>query len=212
MKQAYKLYFLLVAILVMMTNSVLAQELETIVPEKTFPQEYVKVTEERAAGIVKEIDLSASKKQKVTEIVAQQYRDLSAIQDTRDAQIKIIEDKFENKATIDQLSREIRLNAERQTNALHNQFIAKLTAEIPAEQVNEVKDGMTYNVVEVTYNAYLEQSPDLEEKDKKKIKAWLIEAREYAMDAGSSDAKHQIFGEYKGRINNYLSSEGYTLD
>ncbi len=212
MKQTYKRYFLFIALLVLTTNPVLAQELETIVPEKTFPQEYVKVTDERAAGIVEEMDLTKDQKQQVTQIVAQQYRDLSAIQDTRDAQIKMIEDKFENQATIDQLSREIRLKAKMQEYALHRQFISNLTAEISAEQVNEVKDGMTYNVVEVTYNAYLEQLPNLEEKQKTKIKSWLIEAREYAMDAGSSDQKHHIFNDYKGKINNYLSAEGYTLD
>ncbi|MCW9705281.1 DUF3826 domain-containing protein [Fodinibius salsisoli] len=212
MKHEHKFYSLLIVLLVLMAYPVMAQELETIVPEKTFPKEYVKVTEERAAGIVKEMDLTKDKKQQVIQIVAQQYRDLSAIQDTRDAQIKMIEDKFANQATIEQLSREIRLKAERQTNALHNQFFAKLTAEISAEQVNEVKDGMTYNVVERTYNAYLEQLPDLEAKQEAKIKAWLIEAREYAMDAGSSDQKHHIFNDYKGKINNYLSAEGYTLD
>jgi hypothetical protein len=40
----------------------------------------------------------------------------------------------------------------------------------------------------------------------------LIEAREYAIDGGSSEEKHRWFGEYKGRINNYLSKEGYNLD
>jgi len=39
----------------------------------------------------------------------------------------------------------------------------------------------------------------------------LLEAREHAMDAESSDKKHAWFGKYKGRINNYLSSEGYDL-
>jgi hypothetical protein len=31
------------------------------------------------------------------------------------------------------------------------------------------------------------------------------------MDAESSDKKHAVFGKYKGRINNYLSAEGYDL-
>jgi hypothetical protein len=32
------------------------------------------------------------------------------------------------------------------------------------------------------------------------------------MDAGSSDEKHSVFGKYKGRINNYLSANGYNLN
>lgn len=31
------------------------------------------------------------------------------------------------------------------------------------------------------------------------------------MDAGSSDEKHTMFGKYKGRINNYLSAEGFDV-
>ena len=52
---------------------------------------------------------------------------------------------------------------------------------------------------------------DLTEEQQKQIYTWLLEAREYAMDAESSDKKHQWFGKYKGRINNYLSAAGYDL-
>ena len=53
--------------------------------------------------------------------------------------------------------------------------------------------------------------PSLTEGQKKYIMDCLIEAREHAMDAGSSDKKHWWFGKYKGRINNYLSAEGYDI-
>jgi len=53
--------------------------------------------------------------------------------------------------------------------------------------------------------------PTLKETEKKQILTWLIEAREHAMDAESSDKKHAWFGKYKGRINNYLSAAGYDL-
>jgi hypothetical protein len=74
-----------------------------------------------------------------------------------------------------------------------------------------VKDGMTYGVVAVTYQRYLELFPKLKDEQKREILANLIEAREHAMDAGSSEEKHAIFGKYKGRINNYLSAAGYDL-
>ena len=45
--------------------------------------------------------------------------------------------------------------------------------------------------------------------------AWLaptlIEAREIAIDAENSNKKHEAFGKYKGRINNYLAARGYDL-
>ncbi|MGH8018178.1 MAG: DUF3826 domain-containing protein, partial [Opitutaceae bacterium] len=51
--------------------------------------------------------------------------------------------------------------------------------------------------------------PGLTGEQKRQILAWLAEAREHAMDAGSSEAKHAWFGKYKGKINNYLAAAGY---
>ena len=57
----------------------------------------------------------------------------------------------------------------------------------------------------------VELLPQLTVEQQAEILANLLEAREYAMDAGSSDEKHAWFGKYKGRINNYLSAAGYDL-
>jgi hypothetical protein len=54
--------------------------------------------------------------------------------------------------------------------------------------------------------------PSLKKEEKDQIMSWLVEAREYAMDAESSDKKHWWFGKYKGRINNYLSAQGYDIN
>jgi len=70
---------------------------------------------------------------------------------------------------------------------------------------------MTYSVLPVTWKAYLEMLLHLTQEQKDKMYAWLVEARELAMDEGSSDAKHAVFGKYKGRINNYLSAQGYDM-
>ena len=64
----------------------------------------------------------------------------------------------------------------------------------------------------VTYNAYVDMIPSLKNEEKDQIMTWLVEAREYAMDAESSDKKHWWFGKYKGRINNYLSAQGYDIN
>ena len=79
------------------------------------------------------------------------------------------------------------------------------------KQIDQVKDGMTYSVAPITYKGYLAMIPGLTDKQKEQIMAWLIEAREHAMDAESSEKKHAWFGKYKGRINNYLSAAGYDL-
>jgi hypothetical protein len=70
---------------------------------------------------------------------------------------------------------------------------------------------MTYRVFPITYAAYLDMLPNLTTEQKDKIYSWLKEARELAMDAGSSEKKHEVFGKYKGRINNYLSAAGYDM-
>ena len=53
--------------------------------------------------------------------------------------------------------------------------------------------------------------PALTKSQKDQIMVWLVEAREYAMDGESSEKKHWWFGKYKGRINNYLSAQGYNI-
>jgi hypothetical protein len=70
---------------------------------------------------------------------------------------------------------------------------------------------MTYSVFPKTYAAYVDMIPSLKQEQKDKIYNWLKEARELAMDEGSSERKHAVFGKYKGRINNYLSAEGYDI-
>ena len=149
---------------------------------------YTKSITERAAKIVTPLQIGDSEKAKqVQAIIVQQYRNLSAIHDARDAKM------------------------EEQLKEVHNTYISKLSALLTQQQVDQVKDGMTYSVLNVTYQAYQDMIPTLTDDQKNKIYAWLLEARELAMDQGSSDAKHKVFGKYKGRINNFLSAEGYDL-
>jgi hypothetical protein len=70
---------------------------------------------------------------------------------------------------------------------------------------------MTFGVLPLTYSAYQEMILTLTDSQKKQIMDWLLEAREHAMDAESAEKKHAWFGKYKGRINNYLSKEGYDI-
>jgi nucleoid DNA-binding protein len=93
----------------------------------------------------------------------------------------------------------------------HFAFPADLSLYLDAKQIDAVKDGMTYGVVMVTYKATVDMIPTLKEEEKAQIMAWLVEAREFAMDAENSNKKHAAFGKYKGRINNYLSKRGYDL-
>ena len=93
----------------------------------------------------------------------------------------------------------------------HFGFLADLSMYLTTSEVDKVKDVMTFNVVKVTYDAQCDMIPTLTSEEKQQIMAWLVEARELAIDAESSKKKHEVFGKYKGRINNYLTRQGYNL-
>ena len=178
--------------------------------EKT---KYEKAITERAEKIVVGLNLADQRKStKVRDIIKDQYSNLNDIHSARDLKVKQIKElQKDNKAELDSaLAKETR-NSEIALGKLHKKYIAKLSAQLTSEQVDLVKNGMTYNVLPITYKAYQEEILTLTEDQKKQILAWLTEAREHAMDAESSDKKHAWFGKYKGRINNYLSAAGYDL-
>jgi hypothetical protein len=97
------------------------------------------------------------------------------------------------------------------TKPLHDVFLANLATQLTPEQVDKVKDRMTYNRAQVTYDVYCAMLPALTDKDKAKIKAALKEAREEAMDGGSADEKAAIFQKHKDLLNEYLKSQGHDV-
>jgi Protein of unknown function (DUF3826) len=95
---------------------------------------------------------------------------------------------------------------------LHGEFMSALSSELTPEQIEKVKDVMTYGKVQFTYNAYCSIVPGLTDDDKAKILDLLKQAREVAMDGGSSGEKSDIFQQYKDQINSYLKTRGIDVD
>ena len=93
----------------------------------------------------------------------------------------------------------------------HFELASALALYLNEEQIDAVKDGMTYGRLKRDYNAQLEMIPTLSDFEKQQILIWLKEAREYAMDAADSKGKHFWFDKYRGRTNNWLSGRGYDL-
>jgi len=172
---------------------------------------YTRMITQRAEKIVTPLDLAdTNKASRVREIIVQQYRDLAQIHDQRDAQIKLAKEKSgENKNAAAEMTQAARDESKPRLDKLHREFVARLSAELLPGQVDQVKDGMTYGVLPLTYGVFLKMYPDLTDEQKTQIKTWLTEARELAMDGSTSDEKHAVFGKYKGKINNYLSKAGY---
>ena len=176
--------------------------------------EYVKVTNERATKIVEKLALGNKEKESaVTNIIAQQFRDLSKIHDARDAEIKKVKEesslaKEKQNAAIEKL----KSKAGKSIDKLHKAYLKKLGTQLNEAKITEVKDGMTYGVLPITVAGYNDMLPNLTKEQREYIYNALVEAREHAMDGGSSKEKHGWFGKYKGRINNYLSKQGYDLN
>lgn len=93
----------------------------------------------------------------------------------------------------------------------HFELASALALYLTEEQIDAVKDGMTFGRLKRDYNAQLEMIPSLTDEEKAQILIWLREAREYAMDAADSKGKHFWFDKYRGRTNNWLSARGYDL-
>lgn len=168
---------------------------------------------QRAEKIADKLGLTdAAKTGRVRDLIARQYHDLSLIHATRDDALKSAKelaatDKDASAAATKQAKDE----AEAAQNRLHPEYLTRLATELTPEQIEQVKDGMTYGVLPLTFRVYQEMLPHLTAEQKAQLLAWLTEAREHAMDASSSDEKHAWFGKYKGRINNYLSKAGIDM-
>ena len=155
--------------------------------------QYVETIKGRAQKIVDGLQLTdAQKAENVRNIIANRYFLLNDIHA-----------KYDKKTQEDALYAELYKH--------HFELASALALYLNEEQIDAVKDGMTYGRLKRDYNAQLEMIPTLKEEEKAQILVWLREAREYAIDAADSKGKHFWFDKYRGRTNNWLSSRGYDL-
>src|SRR5215469_13871054 len=165
---------------------------------------YTASIESRSQEIIKLLGLTdAAKSNAVREIIIWQYRTMRARDALIDAQLQA------TGKSVNYSNRAERLDIE--SKPLHDYFLARLSKLLTPEQVEKVKDKMTYNKVKVTYDAYVAIVPGLNDAEKAKIMDLLKAAREKAMDGGSATEKSAIFQVYKDRINEYLTSHGHDV-
>jgi len=207
--KSYRL-LLILSFIFTVTTSVKAIELNSANRDSN----YVETIKARSQKIVDKLNIkNPTNALNVRNIIGNRYFELNDIYEARDLATKEVDNiriilsdeqkKNEKGKILDKTDAEL--------YRTHFAFISALSLYLNNEQIDKVKDGMTYGVLMVTYNATLDMIPLLKEDEKKQIYSWLWEAREYAMDAESSTKKHGVFGKYKGRINNYLSKRGYNL-
>ena len=155
--------------------------------------QYIETIKGRAQKIVDGLQLTdAQKAENVRNIIANRYFLLNDIHA-----------KYDKKTQEDALYAELYKH--------HFELASALSLYLNEEQIEAVKDGMTYGRLKRDYNAQLEMIPTLTDEEKAQILIWLKEAREYAIDAADSKGKHFWFDKYRGRTNNWLSARGYDL-
>ena len=154
--------------------------------------EYVETIKGRAQKIVDGLQLNdAQKAENVRNIIANRYFLLNDIHS-----------KFDKNQ---QAERDAELYKH------HFELASALSLYLTDEQIDAVKDGMTFGRLKRDYQATQDMIPTLTDFEKQQILIWLKEAREYAMDAADSKGKHFWFDKYRGRTNNWLSARGYDL-
>ena len=165
---------------------------------------YNAAVEKRTTAIVALLKLNdADKAARVHDLILAQYRALRTRDEAIDALLKLEgkDASYANRARL----------LQSESKPLHDQFLVKLSAELTPDQVEIVKDKMTYNKVQVTYDAYCSIIPSLTDADKAEIQEKLKNAREEAIDAGSAGEKSFIFQKYKDQINDYLNAHGHDV-
>jgi len=175
-------------------------------------QDYLKVIKARSEKIVNVLEITDSHKYNtVLNELIRQYSCVNSIHEKSNEIVTKIKQQALPKEEAEEAIKKQELKKSEKLEQRHARFIAQLKISLTEDQLDKVKDGMTYRVFPITYAGYLDMLPALTEEQRNQIYIWLKEARELAMDAESSEKKHAVFGKYKGRINNYLSKAGYDM-
>jgi Protein of unknown function (DUF3826) len=203
----FRFAFTTIAFLICIINSTAQQT-----TDEQKQADYKKAITERSAKIVKTLDLNDTGiYNKAVLEISNQYFSLNTIHENFKAAVTVIKGQSTGKAAVDEAIKKEEEKKAEMLRQQHSAFLTHLKGLLTDAQIDKVKNGMTYNVLNVTYTAYLDMLLNLTTEQKEKIYNWLVEARELAMDEGSSDDKHKVFGKYKGRINNYLSAQGIDM-
>jgi len=156
---------------------------------------------ERSDKIVDKLNITEAKKAKfVSGMIAAHYSELNDIYSKRDDAKKNIKALLAPNKPSEDAMKKIEENVAFSIDSLHPIFLKLLATQLNEKQVIQIKDGLTYSVLHLTYNAYLEELPDLKENRKAQLMTWLLEAREHAMDAESSEKNMPGSGNLKEEL------------
>ena len=173
---------------------------------------YVASIVKRSQKIVDGLQLNdAQKAENVRNIIANRYFLLNEIHEACAKKKQYAKDSIQGKGHRQRIVESAERRRDAELYKHHFELASALALYLNEEQIDAVKDGMTFGRLKRDYNATLEMIPSLTDEEKLQVLIWLKEAREYAMDAADSKGKHFWFDKYRGRTNNWLSNRGYDL-
>lgn len=193
----------------LVVEPIFAQDAERSAPFTAAEREaiYIASIEKRATNMLADLAVAdATKASRVQATIMAQYRALRSRDEAVDTMLK----ELGKNAPGVETNRAALLPIVSRT--LHEQFITRLSADLTPEQIEKIKDKMTYDKVKVTYDAYCEIVPGLTDDEKARILKSLKAAREEAIDGGSADEKSAIFQKHKDIINAYLDLHGHDVN
>ncbi len=148
---------------------------------------YTQTIEKRTSDILAALALTdEAKAAAVHDAIIAQYRALHDWQAANEGKLKELAKQKGDEAK----EQTTQIMASRK--ALHDPFLAKLSAQLTPGQVEQVKDKLTYGKVKFTYDGYLSANPNLTEDQKARILEMLKQAREEAMDGCSAEEKTAV--------------------
>lgn len=176
-------------------------------------KKYIEVLTNRSNKILDDYVKMAQGKSrdKVLSIMVKQYWDVNKINDgnkilLRDKKKELSREDYEVFKT-KTISKE-----EATLTKCRLNFEKKLSKYLTVEEIILVKDGITLGAYAHNYNGYIEMIPTLTSEEKAYISNQFSQARDKAMVMSSSKDRLEVFRQYKGKINNWLSTErGYDL-
>ena len=173
---------------------------------------YVSSIIKRSQKIVDGLNITDSQKaENVRNIIANRYFLLNGIHEACAKKKQYAKDSIQGKGHRQRIMESAERRRDAELYKHHFELQSALALYLNDEQIEAVKNGMTFNRLQRDYQATQDMIPTLSDFEKQQILIWLKEAREYAMDAADSKGKHFWFDKYRGRTNNWLSSRGYDL-
>lgn len=180
---------------------------------RSLPADVVAEAQRKSSKVLEILSLTNdSIRENIHLIITNRYLELREIHQKYDDRNKVIEEN--SHSSKDEKALEMERSYYQYNSDLYRSrfsYIAWLSFYLNEEQVEMVKNAMTFNLLHVRYNDFLDLLPDLTDAEKNRVHHWLVEAREFSMDFETPRKMRQMFTKYRGRINNYLSSRGYDL-